>query len=203
MVAFLLMLFLALFYTFWYVLFHVNFHFDYIRFMNWSYTSVFDGKNITKYFIIPKIIKVLFVSGGIFVSVCRFFSWASLLWISPPWRMVFLCTWNDIYFYLLLSFLNGISESPFPEFHHSPCHQHHNLQLQCHMSCQIHFVDFWRFHHFFTGRCHLLVPLQWLFWWVCTCKIDMQVWLNMSHSIEILVVVPWTSINYGYVPCIC
>ena len=57
-------------------------------------------------------------------------------------------------------------------FCHDLFHQHHTLQLKCHLLYQIHLVDLWIFHQFFTGTYHLPAPLQMLVWWICTCLID-------------------------------
>ena len=41
-------------YTFWYVLFHVHLVFLDVSFLNGSYTTVMDGENLPRMFIIPK-----------------------------------------------------------------------------------------------------------------------------------------------------
>ena len=58
-----------------------------------------------------------------------------LLWILPLQRMASWCTCN--FFYLILGFLNGITVSPLSGPCHSPCHQHHTLQWECHLLHQM------------------------------------------------------------------
>ena len=104
---------------------------------------------------------LLFLLGGI-ISVSVYSFWGSgllLLWISLSERMLYWYTWNGIYFYLTLGFLDSISVSQLPEFCHGICGQHHTIQCECSLLCQIHLAGLWRFCNSFSGTYYLLVLL--------------------------------------------
>ena len=125
-----------------------------------------------------KIIVILFYYWETFWLVCTVSSSlvALLLWIELPGRMVSWCTWNAIYFYLVLHFLDGLCALD------CLCHQHHTLHLKCDLQCQIHLVNLWIFCWLFTRTYHLWHHLQMVVWWILTYQSDMPMWLSMENS---------------------
>ena len=76
--------------------------------------------------------------------------------------------------------LNDTSALLNQTFCYSPCDQHHILQPKYCLQCKIHWACPCISHLFFTGTCHLLVPLQIVVLQTCSCPIDMQRALDMT-----------------------
>ena len=102
---------------------------------------------------------------------------ASFLEIIPP-NMVCWCTRNDTYFCYALGFLAGISASLIYVPHHGLCHLQYILQLKYHQWYQIHLVNLWLSHQFFTRTYHTPAPLQMVVFWMCGLQTGMQMWLS-------------------------
>ena len=113
-------------------------------------------------------------------------------------RTVSLCICTDIYFYLVYNSLYGISAG----FCSYIFHQYHILHLKCHWQCQIHLVGPWIFCHFFLEDITCWHHSKCWVWWICTCQIDMQNWLNMKISYWVFILVTLACINYGHIACI-
>ena len=159
----------------------VHLHFDEVSFLNGLYTSVVEVKIYQCNSLYMKMIVILFCYWGTFQLACALSLGlcALLLWILLPQRIVSWCTWNYIYFYLALGFLDGITALRVSGFCCDLCHQHHILQLECHLLYQRNVVDLWIFN-IFAGAYHLPMPPQKAVWWICPCQINMQIWLSMK-----------------------
>ena len=156
--------------NFRYILFEVHSHFSNVNFHKRPHTSAVDGKNIPWYFILPEMIAILFYYGGISVSACRFFEsdcTPSVDITSPEWYLgapemtfifLFRCKFSQWHAYITFPkvLLWSLQSASYPA-------------IKMSSAIQIHLVDLLIFHQIFPGTSHLLVPLQIVVWWLCTC----------------------------------
>ena len=168
-------MFVLLLYRFWFVLLPIRKHLGNFSFLKVSQISAGETVNFLGQFMIPNSDYNSFLLWGrsISVSVHSFIgSGCNPPLDKFPQGMLSCYTWNNIYFCLVLSFLNGISALC---FHGSvmifvngiiP----YNKNVMCHT--KKHLAGSWRFHWSFTGTYHLLGPQQMVFWWICTSLID-------------------------------